>query len=308
MTMAIPTFTDLVGCALPLQLAGMGGVSTPELAIAVCEAGGLGMIGAAGVPIDMLGEMLETLGASGKPFGVNFLMPFLDAEALALAAGKARVVELFFGDPDRSLVEIAHAGGALASWQVGSPEEAYGARDAGCDFMVAQGVEAGGHVRGGTDLETLLSTLTDLPTPIVAAGGIGSAADVQRALNSPATAVRVGTRFVAAEESQAHPDYVEALIHASSDDTVITTEFDVGWPNAPARVLRSSLEAARDSDDPCATVGEQDWPVPKFSTLPPTKDARGNIAAMPHYAGFSVNGVTKRLSAKEIVEELCRGI
>jgi len=302
--MSKPTFSDLVGCALPLQLAGMGGVSTPELAAAVSVAGGLGMIGAAGVPVDMLRGMLETLDATGKPFGVNFLMPFLDTDALALAAGKARVVEFFFGDPDRSLVEIAHAGGALVSWQVGSPQEAYEARDAGCDFIVAQGVEAGGHIRGQTNLEILLSALTDLATPTVAAGGIGSPADVERALNSPASAVRVGTRFVAAEESQAHPDYVDALIQATRDNTVITTEFDVGWPNAPARVLRSSLEAARESEDPCATVGEQAWPVPRFSTLPPTKDARGNIAALPHYAGFSVDGVTQRRSAKEIVADL----
>jgi len=306
--MAKAAFTDLVGCALPLQLAGMGGVSTPELAAAVSNAGGLGMIGGAGVPVDMLGGMLETLEATGEPFGVNFLMPFLDLEALRLAAGKARVVEFFFGDPDASLVEITHARGALASWQVGSTQEARKAQVAGCDIIVAQGVEAGGHIRGQTDLEILLDALTDLATPTVAAGGIAGAADVERALSSPATAVRIGTRFVAADESLAHPDYVDALIRASHDDTVITTEFDVGWPNAPARVLRSSLEAARNSEDPCATVGEQAWPVPRFSTLPPTKDARGNVAAMPHYAGFSVDGVTKRLSAKEIVAELTSGI
>jgi nitronate monooxygenase len=306
--MAKPAFTDLVGCALPLQLAGMGGVSTPELAAAVSDAGGLGMIGAAGVPVAMLGGMLETLEATGKPFGVNFLMPFLDPEALTLAAGKARVVEFFFGDPDRSLVEIAHGRGALVSWQVGSPHEAHEARDAGCDIIVAQGTEAGGHVRGRTDLAILLEALSDLATPMVAAGGIATAADIERALSFPATAVRIGTRFVAAEESLAHLDYVDALIHATRHDTVITTEFDVGWPNAPARVLRSSLEAARKSDDPCATVGEQAWPVPRFSTLPPTKDARGDVAAMPHYAGYSVDGVTKRQTAREIVEELCRGL
>jgi len=304
--MTTPSFTDLVGCARPLQLAGMGGVSTPELAAAVSNAGGLGMIGASGVPVDMLGGMLEILQATSKPFGVNFLMPFLDPEALALAAGKARLVEFFFGDPDSSLVEIAHTGGALVSWQVGSPEEARAAERAGSDIVVAQGMEAGGHVRGQTDLETLLKALTDLATPTVAAGGIDSAADVEHAMNSQATAVRIGTRFVAAEESQAHPDYVDALIRASRDDTVITTEFDVGWANAPARVLRASLEAARRADDPSATVGEQAWPVPRFSTMPPTRDARGNISALPHYAGFSVDGVTKRQLAKEIVDELLR--
>jgi len=306
--MTTPSFTDLVDCALPLQLAGMGGVSTAELAAAVSEAGGLGMIGAAGVPIDMLGGMFETLEATGEPFGVNFLMPFLDPGAFKFSAGKARVVELFYGDPDRSLVEIAHAQGALVSWQVGSAEEANAARQSGCDIVVAQGTEAGGHVRGRNDLETLLNACTDLAIPIVAAGGIAGPEEVEAAIDSPASAVRIGTRFLAATEANVHPTYVDALIAAKRSDTVITTEFDVGWPNAPARVLRSSLEAARKSDDPCATVGEQQWPVQRFSTLPPTKDARGNVAAMPHYAGFSVDGVVKRQSAKEIVEELCRRV
>ena len=306
--MAKATFCELVGCALPLQLAGMGGVSTAELAAAVTGAGGLGMIGLAGVPIDMLGEMLETLEATGQPFGVNFLMPFLDPEAFKFAAEKARVVELFFGDPDRSLVDIAHAQGALVSWQVGSAEEANAAHQAGCDIIVAQGIEAGGHVRGRDDLETLLNACTDLATPIVAAGGIADPEEVEAAFDSPASAVRIGTRFLAATEANVHPTYVDALIAAKRSDTVITTEFDVGWPNAPARVLRSSLEAARKSDDPCATVGDEAWPVSRFSTLPPTKDARGNVAAMPHYAGFSVGGVTKRQAAAEIVDELCRGL
>src|ERR1044072_8382672 len=160
--MTTPSFTERVGCSLPLQLAGMGGVSTAELAAAVTDAGGLGMLGAAGVPVDMLGEMLETLGATGKPFGVNFLMPFLDPEALSLAAGVARVVEFFYGDPDPSLVGIAHTGGALVSWQVGSVEEAHRAQAAGCDLIVAQGIEAGGHIRGQTNLDVLLKAITDL--------------------------------------------------------------------------------------------------------------------------------------------------
>lgn len=305
--MAKASFTELVGCARPLQLAGMGGVSTVELAAAVCDAGGLGMIGAAGVPIEMLGEMLETLEANGKPFGVNFLMPFLDQAALTLAAEKARVVEFFFGDPDPDLVEIAKTHGALASWQVGSREEAEAAQQAGCHLIVAQGIEAGGHVRGQRDLETLLKACTDLATPIVAAGGLASKHDIETALDSHASAVRIGTRFLAATEANVHESYVDALIHATREDTIITTEFDVGWPNAPARVLRSSLEAARTSEDPCATVGEERWPVSRFSTMPPTKDARGNVAAMPHYAGYSVDGVRKRQSAKEIVVELCGG-
>jgi len=263
------------------------------------------MIGASGMPVEMLGEQIDVLEATGKPFGLNFLVPFIDPAAIDLAAERARVVEFFFGDPDSSLVERAKRHGALVSWQVGSAQEAHEAIAAGCDIVVAQGMEAGGHVRGTKTLSSLLEALTDLTTPIVAAGGIGSAADVAQALNSPATAVRVGTRFVAAQESNAHPDYVGALIRSTKDDTVITTEFDVGWADAPARVLKASLEAARAGDGNVGTVGEQRWPVPRFSTMPPTRDARGNILAMPHYAGYSVDHVKKRQTAAEIVEELC---
>lgn len=299
------SFTDLVGCARPLQLAAMGGPSSVELASAVSEAGGLGMLAGSGVPVEMLTTEIDRMKPTGKPFGVNFIVPFVYLPAVEVAARGAPVVEFFFGDPDPSLVEIAHRGSALVSWQVGSADEAHTAAAAGCDLIVVQGMEAGGHVRGTQALSNLLNELTDLTTPIVAAGGIGSAAYVQEALDSPATAVRVGTRFVAAEESNAHPDYVEALIQASKDDTVITTEFDVDWPNAPARVLRASLEAARASEDPVGTIGEQRWPIPRFSTMTPTRGARGNILAMPHYAGYSVDHVRKRQTAREIVDELC---
>src|SRR5436190_1878292 len=136
----------------------MGGVSTPELAIAVTNAGALGMVGAVMVPAELLARQLEEASArTVGPIGVNFLMPFLDRDAVEAAAGRCRVVEFFYDDPDASLIEVVHAGGALACWQVGSADEAVAAADAGCDLVVAQGVEAGGHVRGTTALLPLLS-------------------------------------------------------------------------------------------------------------------------------------------------------
>jgi nitronate monooxygenase len=305
------SFTDLVGCARPLQLAGMGGVSTVELAAAVTNAGGLGMMGVAGVPVDMLGDLLDELDAkTDGPFGVNFLMPFLDRAALEFAASRCRVVEFFYDDPVGELVEIAHARGALVSWQVGSIGEAKAAVDVDCDLVVVQGTEAGGHIRGTESLESLLHAVGDLGVPIVAAGGIGTANDVSRCLNAGASAIRAGTRFIAAEESSAHDSYVDALVRASAADTIITEEFDNGWPNAPARVLRSSLDAARAATDGSAfvSIGDQEWPVPRFSTMPPTREAHGNIGAMPHYAGFSVDAVHVRQPAAEIVDELMREI
>src|SRR5580704_12936617 len=114
----------------------MGGVALPELAAAVTEAGGLGMLGGVRLPAPFLTDALDRLHRQTRgPFGVNFLVPFLDLECLEVAATKARVVEFFYGDPDPVLVRTVQASKALAAWQVGSVKEAQAAVDAGCDFI-----------------------------------------------------------------------------------------------------------------------------------------------------------------------------
>jgi nitronate monooxygenase len=138
--------------------------------------------------------------------------PVLTA-CVAEAAKVARVVEFFYADPDPELVQIVHAGGALAAWAIGSREEALLAVEAGCDFIIAQGIEAGGHVRGTIGLLPLLGEVLDtVPVPVLAAGGIGTGRAMAAALAAGADGVRVGTRFAAAEEAGAHPRYVEALL------------------------------------------------------------------------------------------------
>ena len=304
-------FSSLVGCDLPLQLAGMGGgLSDVSLAAAVCDAGGLGVLGAGGLSIDAVRSMLDAMAeATDHPFGLNFLMPFIERDQVSLAAQRCRVCDFHFGDPDPVYVEIAHEGGALACWQVGSAEEAEAAAEAGCDIVVAQGVEAGGHVRGTNSLDELLEdVIRAVDTPVVAAGGIGTADRVRSLLDAGASAVRVGTRFVAATESTAHPQYIDALIAASAEDTEMTETFSADWPDAPHRVLRSCIEAANAAtEDVVATVGTggDAWPIPRLSSMPPVKEAQGNIAAMPHYAGTSVQHVQRRQPAAEIVAELC---
>src|SRR6188508_3114500 len=105
-------FTDLVGCPVPLQLAAMPGIGTPELVAAVADAGGLAMIGMPLVPPPMVAATLDDLaGRTRGVFGINFLIPFFDRAALDAAASRARVVEFFYGDPDPELVRVAHAGG-----------------------------------------------------------------------------------------------------------------------------------------------------------------------------------------------------
>jgi NAD(P)H-dependent flavin oxidoreductase YrpB (nitropropane dioxygenase family) len=243
--------------------------------------------------------------------GVNFLMPFLDADCLAIAARRARVVEFFYGDPDAALIERAHAGGALAGWQIGSLAEALAAERAGCDYLVAQGSEAGGHVRGVTGLLPLLSGVLDaVRVPVVAAGGIATARSLAAALACGAGAARMGTRFVAATESGAHPAYVQALLAASAADTCLTEAFSVMWPGAPHRVLRSAIEAAERLSD--EVVGElhhagQVIPIPRLSVIVPTAATTGRIDAMALYAGESVEHVTSIRPAAEIIAELVGG-
>lgn len=302
-------FTELVGCSVPIQQAAMGGVATPELAGAVAEAGGLGMVAGVMVPAPVLEQMLDGLRAqTSGAFGVNFLIPFLDRFAAAVAASRARVVEFFYGDPDSSLVDLVHQGGALACWQVGSRQEAIEAADAGCDLIVAQGSEAGGHVRGHVALLPLLEEILEVVTvPVIATGGIGTGRSMAAALAAGASAARLGTRFVAAHEANAHPAYVQALIAAGAGDTVVTEAFSVMWPHAPHRVLQSCVAAAEAFQGDIVgevTMGEQKMSIPRFAVPTPTRGTTGAIEAMPLYAGESVGAVERVQPAAAIVNEL----
>jgi nitronate monooxygenase len=272
-------FTDLVGCEFPLQLAAMGGVGTTELAAAVAAAGGLGMVPRGVTPAD---------GACG----VNYLVPFNPSPVhIADAAAKCRVVEFFYGTPRADLVNAAHAGGALAGWQVGSADEAVAAERCGCDYVVVQGTEAGGHVRGTQPLDkVLVAARAVVRVPLVAAGGIATSRRVVDVMRLGADGVRVGTRFVPCPESGAHPEYVRRLLAATGAETVVTEWFNEGWEGAPHRVLRSALEAAKRSG----------W----RATTPPHRDIDRTPDDMAMYAGAGVGDVIAAQPAAAVVSDL----
>jgi NAD(P)H-dependent flavin oxidoreductase YrpB (nitropropane dioxygenase family) len=227
-----------------------------------------------------------------------------------MAAAQARVVEFFYGEPDASLVDLVHAAGALACWQVGSRVEAVAAAAAGCDLIVAQGIEAGGHVRGRVGLLPLLDeVLPSVDVPVLAAGGIGTGRAMAAVLAAGADGVRVGTRFVAAEEAGAHPAYIDALVAAAAEDTVLTETFSFDWLHAPHRVLRSSVAAveAFQGDIVGAWPSSGD-PIPRFSTAPAVRGATGAVEAMALYAGQGAGAVRRREPAAAIVADLARGV
>ena len=162
--------------------------------------------------------------------------------------------------------------------------------------------------RPGLD-ELLAKVVASVPVPVVASGGIGTPGRVRELTDAGAEAVRIGTRFVAALESRAHPEYIDALIAASAADTVLTETFGADWPDAPHRVLRSSVEAVMAAEEDVVAMvgfGEEAVPVQRLSCVPPVKDARGNIAAMAQYAGTSVEQIHRRQPAADILAELCR--
>jgi nitronate monooxygenase len=313
-------FTDLVGCSVPIQQAGMGSLANPRLAKAVADAGGLGTVSIYTAPIELAAGILDDL-AEHTPgvVGGNIIVRYVDPERLhelvATVAQRSRVVDFFYSDPDPALVQLVHDQGALACWQVGSREEAVAAVAAGCDFIIAQGIEAGGHVRGTIGLLALLDeVLGAVDVPVLAAGGIGSGRTMAAALAAGADGVRIGTRLVVAEEAGAHPDYVKALIAARPGDTLYNDDFQIDWPDppAPGRLLRSSVEAARAFDG--EIVGE----ATNFYSAEPYTVARwavdtaragsnghtGNIEAMSLWAGESVSGVKRTQPAGEIIHEM----
>ena len=313
--MAIPTrFTELVGCTDPIQSAPMGLVSPPALVAAVCAGGGVGTSSrlAVGSPAE-LARVLDELSAAG-PVAVNFLMPILDLEGLEVAAARARIIDLFWGPPNVDIVERVHQGGALALWQVGTADDARKAVDAGCDIVAAQGAEAGGHCAGSTPLLPLLDEVLEVTgdVPVLAAGGIGTARATAAALAAGADGVRVGTRFIASSESGAVPEYVDAVLAATADDSVPTGRYSNGCPLCPSthRVLRGAIEAAEALDDDVAmylVAGDRRIPVPRFGAYPPAGPVEGHVEAAAMYAGAGVGAITGVKPAAEIVRELSDG-
>ena len=187
----------------------------------------------------------------------------------------------------------------------------------GADFLICQGIEAGGHVQSSTPLQRLLPGVINAAggVPVVAAGGIGDGAAARTYLDLGATAVMMGTRFVAAHESRAHALYKQMLVEAAPDDAALTLCFDGGWKGALHRVLRNStLEAweAAGSPPPGLRPGEDETlgqnaagdMIERYSDTAPRAGFVGQIEAMCLYSGTSVGQINSVLSAAEILQQL----
>ena len=249
MVLALPErmhtrFTQLMNIRYPLVQGGLSRLSYAELAAAVSNAGGLGQIGCAcfTTPGELQTEIQKARRLTSLPFGVNFpighipLEPFLDA---ALEEAPA-VISITGGNPAPLLQRIQQSGVAVRTMVlVAGVRAARKAESLGTDAVIAVGFEGGGHL-GRDDIGTMVLTpriVEAVSIPVLASGGIADGRGLVAALALGASGVELGTRFVAVQESNAHPNYQHALVEASESDTVIL-ERSIG---RPARVLNGPM-------------------------------------------------------------------
>jgi nitronate monooxygenase len=312
-----------LGITYPIFSVGMGPVAGPELAAAVSNAGGGGVLGGLFMPPPSLRQAIHRLRTlTDKPFGVNLILPLLqEGQIDACLAERVPLLVLFWGDP-RPYVAEAHRHDTKVFMQVGSVEEATAAAEAGVDAIIIQGVEAGGHVKSRTSLSALVPAVVEAvtPVPVLAAGGIATGRGVMAALSLGAQAVSMGTRFLCSTEASATRAYKERVVRSTAEDTVYTTLFDLGWPDAPHRVLRNkAFEEWEAAGRPASgqrpgegtivgtvSLAGTTMEVPKYGAMIPITSFSGDMESVALLAGESCSLVHDVKPAAQIVQDLVR--
>jgi nitronate monooxygenase len=314
---------DVLGIEVPILQAPMGGAGMmTRLAAAVSNAGGLGQLHLWRADADtMRRDIREVRALTERPFAVNLNLNFPQAERLDLClAERVPVISLFWGDAGE-LAPRARAGGAIVTHSVGSVREAMASVAAGVDIVVAQGWEAGGHVRGKVATMALVPAVVDAvaPVPVVAAGGIADARGMAAALTLGASGVWIGTRFLLSTEVALHPHYRARLLAAAADDTVHLEDlYDIGWPDAPHRVLRNTtVEAWEAAGRPAPGHRPGEGQIVARSQLfgevvryrPATAGAgdEGDIEALSLWAGQGIGLIDSVRPAAEILADIDSG-
>jgi nitronate monooxygenase len=308
---------DLFGLRYPICQAPTGSIAGPELAAAVSGAGALGAMALTWASPEVAAEQVRRVQeATPAPFQVNYALykPPLSLQS-ALDAG-APVVTFSWGDPTPYLAQV-RAAGAKVGLQVANTAGARRAVDLGADFLVCQGIEAGGHVQSTTPLEDLLPRVLEAADglPVVASGGIGDGAGIARVLALGADGAMLGTRFVATRESGAHPAYKERLTQVAAGETALTVCFDGDWPYAAHRVLRngtlegweaSGCSPAGQRPGEGETVGETAGgePILRYDETAPRQGMSGDVLDMALYAGTSSAVIQDIPTAADLVARL----
>jgi nitronate monooxygenase len=288
----------------------MGGVARSELVAAVTEAGGFGFLGMVREPLDLMRSEVRALRERGvERFGVNLIPAatppdHLMAHIACCVEMKVPVVTLFW-DLATEAVRCFLDAGILVVCQVGSAAEALQAQQAGARIIIAQGREAGGHVRGDRPLDAVLTeTVAAVDLPVLAAGGIADGQDLATVLALGAQGAVLGTALMASPESFAHDYHKQRLVTAKSADTLLTEAFHINWPRgAKVRVLANSVTRGEQGDPftaPRKVIGDEEGrPIYLFSTDSPSRVMTGDFEAMALYAGVGVDRITDIVGAGE---------
>jgi nitronate monooxygenase len=322
---ALPTprakaLMDAFGLKYPIFQAPHGNQTSPELCIAVANAGAMGSLAAFIFDSEETARsaVSKVRSATKGNFFVNFVLQFGAKELQATLDAGAPTIEFSWGVPTKAMVAAVRAAKAKLGIQVVNAESARVALDFGADFLVCQGTEAGGHVEASRGLyETLSIVLTEAGgTPVIAAGGIGNGEGIYKVLAAGASAAALGTRFVATAESTAHPDYKRALVAADAKDTALTICFQDNWP-VIHRVLRNrtftmwetagcSLPGKRPGEGDIVATQADGTKVVRYEGTAPRPGFVGTLADMPMWAGTSVEHIKDLPAAGELVGRLWR--
>jgi len=324
---------DRLGLRVPIVQAPVGSASCPALAAAVSEAGGLGMLAVTWRSLRETRRVVrETKRLTSRPFGVNLVLdaPLWEDRQetnpqrhLEACLDEGAPIVSFFWEVPGDLIAQTHDAGATVLQTVSSAVEAREAVRAGADVLVPQGVEAGGHVRGGVSTMSLIPRVTDAAAeaspgegvPVVAAGGVADGRGVAAALALGAAGAMLGTRFVASDEADVSDAYKRRITEAEETDTSHGTPFDGGWPGAPHRVLRNRtvqsweeagrpLKGERPGEGDRVATGPDGTPVYRYDDVIPTAGIDGDADDLALYAGQSCGLVESVRPAGEIVDEL----
>ncbi len=294
--------TELLGIEYPIIQGGMAWVAEHKLAAAVSNAGGLGLIGAASAPPEVVRDEIRKCRAlTEKPFGVNVMLlnPNADEVAKIIVEEGVKVVTTGAGSPSKYM-DMWKKAGVKVIPVVASVAMAKMMERAGADAVVAEGMESGGHIGSTTTMALVPQVVDAVQIPVIAAGGIGDGRGLAAAFMLGAKAVQMGTRFVVAEESIVHENYKNKLIKASDIDSEVT-----GMTTGhPVRCIRNKMtkEYLR-----LEREGADFMELEKL-TLGSLRNAvvDGDVVNGTVMAGQIAGLIKKTQSCKEIMEEMMR--
>ena len=296
----ITEVTKLLGIQYPVIQGGMAWVAEHHLAAAVSEAGGLGLIGASAAPAEWVrNEIREAKKLTDKPFGVNIMLmsPYADEVAKVVAEEGVKVVTTGAGNPEKYMPMWKEAGvkviPVVASVAMAKRMERYGA-----DAVVAEGMEAGGHIGNQTTMALIPQIVDAVNIPVIAAGGIGDGRGVAASFMLGAEGVQMGTRFVVADESIVHDNYKDRIVKAKDIDSVVTGQST----GHPVRCLRNQMTKEYIKKEQEGVPFEELERMTLGSLRKAVMD--GDILNGTVMAGQIAGLVSKRQSCKEILQEI----